>query len=84
MVESGELLLLNKANFETILAADHHELKIAHSLTENHLDVQFNKTNVRIAAQLLSTKTAAAMRYLNPEKETQAAVVKTFNDVSNI
>lgn len=41
------------------------------------------KTSVRIAAQTLSLKTAAAMEYLSPEKAPQAAVIRAVNDVSS-
>ena len=58
LVRTGEWLYLSKRDFEQILESDCGELKVQHSLTEAHIDIAHSKTNVRVAAQTFSTKTA--------------------------
>ena len=82
LVKTGKWVFLSRNDFTEILNADSGELKVQHSLTNVHVDVNFSKTNVRIAAQTFSTKTAAAMEFLTPHKKHLAEAIRVTNDVS--
>ena len=82
LVRTGKWLYLSKRDFEEILESDCGELKVQHSLTEAHIDIRHSKTNVRVAAQTFSTKTAAAMEFLTPHKKPKAEAVRVVNNVS--
>ena len=84
LVRTGEWLYLSKRDFEQILESDCGELKVQHSLTEAHIDIAHSKTNVRVAAQTFSTKTAAAMEFLTPHKKPKAEAIRVVNNVSNV
>ena len=70
-----------RRDFVEILESDCGELKVQHSLTEAHIDITHSKTNVRVAAQTFSTKTAAAMEFLTPHKKQKAEAVRVVNSI---
>ena len=82
LVAKGEWIYLSKKDFQDVLDADAGELKIAHTLKPIHVDVEHSKTSVRVACQLFSLKTAAAMEFISPEKAEKAEAIRTINNVS--
>ena len=62
--------VLDKQLIEKLLLRDTSELKICHRLSLKHMDVRKSeRQNVRLAAQLLSATTAAAIEYFFPIKK---------------
>jgi hypothetical protein len=63
------------------------EYRIAPKLSEKHFSVQGGqRQRVSLAAQLLSSHTAAGLRHISPEKEEQANFIQLVNnwfDVAN-
>ena len=85
MTECGDYVKLQRKDFQEILNKNTGDMKIAHKLTNIHVDLPEGfKTSVRGAAVTLSNTTAAAMQYLDPEKEPKANYIRASNDVSII
>ena len=83
LVARGDYIPLNKSHFQSILDEDVGEFKIHWALTDAHLNPDSTaKCSVRMAAQTLSSSSAAAMAFLHPEWKTQAEITLAFNNVS--
>ena len=76
---------IDKSLIEQILLKDQSELKICHKLSVRHLDVRNSgRQNVRMAAQLLSGTTAAAIEYFFPERKGAAQHISAINSTFDV
>lgn len=71
LIDKGFVLnngdIVNKEPLEALLKMDSSELKVCHNLSDIHVSCRkFQRQNVRLAAQLLSYKTAQALKYFKP------------------
>lgn len=81
LLDCGDYVKLGKDNFQLILDSDQAEFKIHHKLTPAHLEVaNSGKCSVRMAAQVMSASSAAAMEFLRPDWKPQATAVMTVNN----
>ena len=77
--------VIKKDTLLQLMDRDNDELKIVHKLTPLHLNaVGMERQKVRIAAQLFSRTTAAAIRYLFPDKMEMAYFFQLVNDAFDI
>jgi len=77
--------VINKDTPPQLMDRDSGELKIVHKLTPLHLNaVGVERQKVRIAAQLLSRTTAAAIRYLFPNKIEMENFFELVNDAFDV
>src|SRR6218665_2540380 len=77
--------VINKDTLLQLMDRDSDELKIVHKLTPLHLNaVGMERQKVRIAAQLFSRTTAAAIRYLFPDKMEMANFFELVNDAFDV
>jgi hypothetical protein len=67
-------IIVNKSCLEALLRLDGAEIKVCHNLTDAHIHCEkFQRQNVRLAAQLLSHKTANALKYYTPGNDPSLA-----------
>ena len=82
LLDCGDYVKLGKDHFQLILDSDQAEFKIHHKLTPAHLEVaNSGKCSVRMAAQVMSASSAAAIEFLQPEWKSQATAIVTVNNV---
>lgn len=79
LIDTGFVLkhgaIVNKTCLEALLKTDSVEIKVCHNLTDLHIQCQkFQRQNVRLAAQLLSYKTARALKFCTPGNDPNVAI----------